>query len=263
MPHLSSRGGGLLHYVLDDAEPAAARYPVSPTSPSQKEPLTSSWNIPIVVTGRELKLPSRTMEVRSLVRSPLALGLTKQRAGVLDAFLELCHSRGSLEHPVGLSNEDVRDDLNDEKTTLCYDEHHWQICRKFLRGRPFNPDRAPTQFDEAQEIRSKQAAYDTIGITDFENTKDMPPRRATARTGQLPTRRDGYETTTPENYIVPLTSAVYLVDIASFAFKQTWDTSNDNYYEHQRDRCTSLIHPQGLRVRRLKGEPNCLGMKPA
>lgn len=56
------------------------------------------------------------MEVRSLVRSSLALGLTKQRAGILDALLELCHSRGSLEHPVGLSNEDVRDDLNDETT---------------------------------------------------------------------------------------------------------------------------------------------------
>ncbi|EGZ71370.1 hypothetical protein NEUTE2DRAFT_138580 [Neurospora tetrasperma FGSC 2509] len=148
-----------------------------------------------------------------------------------------------------------------------YDEHHWQICRKFLRGRPFNPDRAPTQFDEAQEIRSKQAAYDTIGITDFENTKDMlilgtlnlrlsstvtgptdgtnaayPFASSTLslsiidytattksygkdRTTPDATRRIVlfHETTTPENYIVPLTSAVYLVDIASFAFKQTWD----------------------------------------
>ncbi|EAA29803.1 hypothetical protein GE21DRAFT_4955 [Neurospora crassa] len=299
MPHLSSHGLDLLHHVLDNAEPAAARYPRSPTSPSQREPLTSSWDIPIIVTGRGLQLVWRMRhcivsstgyignwrivfaciyrqkeritnatpwKYGAFVRSSLALGLIKQREGILAILLELCHSRGSLEHPVGLSNEDVRDDLIDE-TSL----------RKSLRGRPFNPDKVPTQINEEQEIRPKQAAYDTIGITDFENTKNMPPRRATARTGKLPTRRDGSfcssddltcarpcsETTNPENYIGPLTSAVHLVDIASFAFKQAWNTSNDNDYEHQPDRCTYLIHPHGLRVRRLKEEPNCLDMKPA
>ncbi|KAK3341033.1 hypothetical protein B0H65DRAFT_511056 [Neurospora tetraspora] len=37
---------------------------------------------------------------------------------VLDALLELCRNRGYLDHPVGLSNEDVRDGLNDETTLL-------------------------------------------------------------------------------------------------------------------------------------------------
>ena len=62
--------------------------------------------------------PSRIMEVQSPVRSPLALGLTEQEQTSFDALLELCRSRGYLDHPVGLSNEDVRDGLNDETTLL-------------------------------------------------------------------------------------------------------------------------------------------------
>ncbi|KAK3495218.1 uncharacterized protein B0T23DRAFT_403981 [Neurospora hispaniola] len=136
-----------------------------------------------------------------------------------------------------------------------YDEHHWQTCRKFLRGRPFNLDRAPTKFDEAQEIRSKQAAYDTVGITDFENTKNMLilgtlnlrlsstvtgpadgtnadyPSYGKDRTTPDATRRIVlFQPPPPENYIVPLTSALYLVDIASFAFKQAWNILNASSY---------------------------------
>ncbi|KAL0472943.1 hypothetical protein QR685DRAFT_594756 [Neurospora intermedia] len=166
MPHLSSHGLGLLHLY-----------------------------IPRVIAGREYRLnthnPSRTMGIWSPATSFLALRLTEQEQTSFYALLELYRNREDLEHPVGLTNEEVRD-----------------------------------------------AAYDTIGITDFENPKNKPPRQATARTGQLPTRRDG--------------SAVYLVDIANFTFKQAWNTSNDNDYEHQWDE-----------LRRLKEEPNCLGMKPA
>lgn len=59
------------------------------------------------------------MEVQTPIKTPLTLGLTGQEQTSFDALLELCRSRGYLDHPVGLSNEDVRDGLNDE-TTLLY-----------------------------------------------------------------------------------------------------------------------------------------------
>ncbi|KAK3399184.1 CRAL-TRIO domain-containing protein [Sordaria brevicollis] len=196
------------------------------------------------------------MEVQNPVRSSLALGLTEQEQASFDALLELCRSRGYLDRPVGLSNEDVRDGLNDETTLL-----------RFLRGRSFDVDGALKQFEEAQEIRSSvgaTAAYDTISINDFENTKNMYPHWSGRRDKRgLPicifdiasldtatTTSYGKDRTSPDatrriilchDYLtrfvlplcsamrdrsdpdIPLTSAVYLVDIASFTLKQAWN----------------------------------------
>lgn len=58
------------------------------------------------------------MEIQNPIRSPLALGPTEKEQASFDALLELCRSRGYLDHPVSLSNGDVRDGLNDETTFL-------------------------------------------------------------------------------------------------------------------------------------------------
>ncbi|KAK3953402.1 hypothetical protein QBC32DRAFT_119832 [Pseudoneurospora amorphoporcata] len=100
------------------------------------------------------------------------------------------------------------------------------IVRRFFRGCPFNVDGTLKQFEEAQEIRSSvdaTAAYDTISITNFENT--LPRTWYSHWSG----RRDkrglpicifdiaSLDTATTKSY-----GRDHLVDIASFSFKQAW-----------------------------------------
>ncbi|KAI3331446.1 CRAL/TRIO domain-containing protein [Xylariaceae sp. AK1471] len=92
----------------------------------------------------------------------------------LESFIQQCRDRGLLERPTDLSPEDVLDGLNDEITLL-----------RFLRGRSFDVAGAIKQFEEAQAIRlsvNAVAAYDSMDLGDFEQSRNMYPHWIGLRT---------------------------------------------------------------------------------
>ncbi|CCC14506.1 hypothetical protein SMACR_09385 [Sordaria macrospora] len=104
------------------------------------------------------------MEIQNPIRSPLALGPTEKEQASFDALLELCRSRGYLDHPVSLSNEDVRDGLNDETTFLSAPQSMQQprttlsasMTLKIPRAWYVRPDPATLYQDEQMSNKMKK-----------------------------------------------------------------------------------------------------------
>ncbi|KAK2768506.1 hypothetical protein FQN54_000361 [Arachnomyces sp. PD_36] len=190
--------------------------------------------------------------------------LPEKHLPAFETLLKLCADKGLRAQPAGLTDDEVRDGLNDE-TTLS----------RYLCARGFNPDQALKQFQEAVTAhRTNQIStrYNEIEVSDFETARSLYPHWCGRRTKDgLPicildighlnrstlaeyekTRRAAPETSMTavqrasiaHDYLtrfvfplctamqdrpkptVPITRSLYLIDLATFTMKQGWDVKN-------------------------------------
>ncbi|KAJ8122324.1 hypothetical protein ONZ43_g1450 [Nemania bipapillata] len=183
------------------------------------------------------KISIREMENGELDSS--TPGLTAYEQQCFQSFIEQCRDGGLLERPTGLSAEDALDGLNDEITLL-----------RFLGARSFDVPGALQQFKEAHAIRNSvktTEAYNSIDIADFEHLRGIYPHWSV----DGPKFAASYHTYTQAqvtcraitsldyltrfvlplcstmadrpNPHLPVSNAVYLVDITYVSIRQAWN----------------------------------------
>ncbi|KAJ5707618.1 SEC14 cytosolic factor [Penicillium malachiteum] len=159
--------------------------------------------------------------------------LPEQHLPALETFQILCGEEGLLDRPAGLSENDEQYGLNDETSIL-----------RYLRAGRFDPHRSLKQFQQARKTHVDNrilSRYNEIDVSEFEAAR-LLSRAAEMGKGTSVTATQ--RASIAHDYLtrfafplctamkdrprpdVPITGAVYLVDIRNITMKQVWDVKN-------------------------------------
>ncbi|EED11489.1 SEC14 cytosolic factor, putative [Talaromyces stipitatus ATCC 10500] len=200
------------------------------------------------------------------IQTEIFYNLAEQHLSALETFWKLCDEGGLLARPAGLSENEAQDGLNDETTLLRYlrarrfDPH--QSLKQFQQATiTHRNNRIPIQYNEIDVLefetarflyphwsgrrtkkglpiclfdfghlnRSTLAAYEKTRVTSLgKDTSMTATQRASIAHDYLtrfvfPLCSVMKDRPRPS---VPITSAIYLVDLSAFTMKQGWDIKN-------------------------------------